>query len=269
MLVSVLMAVLPRATASAAVLMVAAATSGAAVLMVAAATTSAAAQEPPTAAFVRQVIDGEVLATDAGEVRLAGIMTPTQPPALANQVLAALRNISIGRTVTLAYETTAQDRHGRYLAHVETRAGVWLQGTLIDRGLARVATTPGRRARAAEMLTRERAAREAGRGLWGDPNYRILSDADAAAHIGAFQLVEGRVLAVQRVKGVTYLNFGADYRTDFTLQVPRESLPQFRAADMLLPDLKDQRVRVRGWLRQFNGPLIDATHPEQIEVLGE
>ena len=233
------------------------------------ATTGAAAAEPPATAFVRQVVDGEVLATDAGEVRLAGILTPTQPPALANQVLTALRNISIGRTVTLAYETTAQDRHGRYLAQVETRAGVWLQGTLIDRGLARVATTPDRRARAAEMLTRERAAREARRGLWGDPNYRILSDADAAAHIGAFQLVEGRVLAVQRVKGVTYLNFGPDYRTDFTVQVLRESLARFGAADVLLPDLKDQRVRVRGWVRQFNGPLIDVTHPEQIEVLGE
>ena len=231
--------------------------------------TGAAAAEPPATAFVRQVVDGEVLATDAGEVRLAGILTPTQPPALANQVLTALRNISIGRTVTLAYETTAQDRHGRYLAQVETRAGVWLQGTLIDRGLARVATTPDRRARAAEMLTRERAAREARRGLWGDPNYRILSDADAAAHIGAFQLVEGRVLAVQRVKGVTYLNFGPDYRTDFTVQVLRESLARFGAADVLLPDLKDQRVRVRGWVRQFNGPLIDVTHPEQIEVLGE
>lgn len=256
-LVSVMMAVLPRAT------------SGAAVIMIAAATTSAAAAEPPAAAFVRQVIDGEVLATDAGEVRLAGIMTPTQPSALANQVLAALRNISIGRTVALAYEASAQDRHGRYLAQIETRAGVWLQGSLIDRGLARVATTPDSRARAAEMLARERAARAAGRGLWAYPSYRILSDADAAAHIGAFQLVEGRVLAVQRVKGVTYLNFGPDYRTDFTVQVLRESLPQFRAADMLLPDLQDRRVRVRGWLRQFNGPLIDATHPEQIEVLGE
>ena len=255
--VLVLMAVLTRAAASAAA------------IMIAAAMTSAAAEEPPAAAFVRQVIDGEVLATDAGEVRLAGIMTPTQPPALANQVLAALRNLSIGRTVTLAYEAAAQDRHGRYLAQVETRAGVWLQGALIDRGLARVATTPDRRARAAEMLARERAAREAGRGLWAYSSYRILSDADAASHIGAFQLVEGRVLAVQRVKGVTYLNFGPDYRTDFTVQVARESLPQFRAADMLLPDLKDRRVRVRGWLRQFNGPLIDATHPEQIEVLGE
>jgi micrococcal nuclease len=244
-------------------------TSAAVIIMVAAATTSAAAEEPPAAAFVRQVIDGEVLATDAGEVRLAGIMTPTQPEALANQVLAALRNLSIGRTVTLAYEAAAQDRHGRYLAQVETKAGLWLQGSLIDRGLARVATTPDRRARAAEMLARERAAREAGRGLWAYPSYRVLSDADAASHIGGFHLVEGRILDVRRTKGITYLNFGPDYRTDFTVQVARESLPQFRTADMLLPDLKDRRVRVRGWLRQFNGPLIDATHPEQIEVLGE
>jgi endonuclease YncB( thermonuclease family) len=257
------------AAIGAAVLVVAAATTSAAVLMAAAPATSAAAEEPPAVAFVRQVIDGEVLATDAGEVRLAGIMTPTQPPALANQVLATLRSISIGRTVTLGYETAAPDRHGRYVAQVETKAGIWLQGTLLERGLARVATTPDRRARAAEMLARERAAREAGRGLWGHPAYRILSEADAADHIGAFQLVEGRVLAVQRVKGVTYLNFGPDYRTDFTVQVPRESLAQFGAADVLLPDLKDQRVRVRGWLRQFNGPLIDATHPEQIEVLGQ
>jgi endonuclease YncB( thermonuclease family) len=242
---------------------------GGAALMIAAATTGAAAEEPPAGAFVRQVIDGEVLATDAGEVRLAGILTPTQPPVLANQVLAALRSISIGRTVTLAYATPVQDRHGRYVAQVETRAGVWLQGALIDRGLARVATAPDRRARAAEMLARERAAREAGRGLWSYPNYRILSDADAAAHIGAFHLVEGRVLAVQRVKNVTYLNFGPDYRTDFTVQVLRESLAQFRAADVVLPNLENQRVRVRGWLRQFNGPLIDANHPEQIEVLGE
>jgi endonuclease YncB( thermonuclease family) len=240
-----------------------------AMAVVVGATAGAAAEEPPAAAFVRQVIDGEVLATDAGEVRLAGIMTPTQPPALANQALAALRSISIGRTVALAYDGAAQDRHGRYVAQVETRAGVWLQGSLIDRGLARVATAPDRRARAGEMLARERAAREAGRGLWGHPAYRVLADADAAAHIGAFHIVEGRVLDVQRVRGVTYLNFGPDWRTDFTVLVAREALPQFRSANMPLAALKDQRVRVRGWLRQFNGPLIDATHPEQIEVLGE
>ena len=33
--------------------------------------------------------------------------------------------------------------------------------------------------------------------------------------------------------------------------------------------LQGKRIRVRGWLKSFNGPMINATHPEQIEVLGE
>jgi len=32
---------------------------------------------------------------------------------------------------------------------------------------------------------------------------------------------------------------------------------------------KGRRVRVRGWLRKYNGPMIDASHPEQIEVLAD
>jgi hypothetical protein len=30
-----------------------------------------------------------------------------------------------------------------------------------------------------------------------------------------------------------------------------------------------KRVRVRGLVTRFNGPMIEATHPEQIEVLAE
>jgi endonuclease YncB( thermonuclease family) len=241
----------------------------AAAVLFAASMSSAAAADAPAGAFVRHVVDGEVLATDAGEVRLAGIAAPTEPAALGVQVLAALRSLAIGRTISLAYETAPRDRHGRLVAQVETRAGVWLQGALLERGLARVATTPDRRARAGEMLARERAAREAGRGLWAHARYRVLADDAAAGHAGGFHLVEGRVADVRRIRGVTYVNFGSDWRTDFTILVPREALPRFRAARFDLADLREQRVRVRGWLRLYNGPMIDATHPEQIEVLSE
>ena len=30
-----------------------------------------------------------------------------------------------------------------------------------------------------------------------------------------------------------------------------------------------KRVRVRGWVARYNGPMIEATHPEQIEILME
>ena len=42
----------------------------------AAAAGHAAAGEPPATALVRQVIDGEILAIDGGEVRLSGIIFP-------------------------------------------------------------------------------------------------------------------------------------------------------------------------------------------------
>jgi hypothetical protein len=29
-----------------------------------------------------------------------------------------------------------------------------------------------------------------------------------------------------------------------------------------------REIRVRGWLEFYNGPMIEATHPEQIELLG-
>jgi hypothetical protein len=31
--------------------------------------------------------------------------------------------------------------------------------------------------------------------------------------------------------------------------------------------LQGKVVRVRGWLKKFNGPIIKASHPKQIEVI--
>ena len=37
----------------------------------------------------------------------------------------------------------------------------------------------------------------------------------------------------------------------------------------MLDSYEGGRVRVRGWLKSFNGPMIEVTHPEQIEILKE
>ena len=43
----------------------------------------------------------------------------------------------------------------------------------------------------------------------------------------------------------------------------------FRRAGVDPTSLEGRRVRVRGWLQSLNGPMIEVTHPEQIEVLEE
>ena len=93
-------------------------------------------------------------------------------------------------------------------------------------------------------------------------------DAEAAGgHLGSFQLVEGRVLEAAVVRGRAYLNFGADWREDFTVTLAPKVRRRFEAEGIDPRDYRGTRLRVRGWLKSYNGPMIEVTHPEQIEVL--
>lgn len=251
----------------------------AATIVLLATVTSAAPPElqPGGEARVREVIDGDtVLLDDDSQVRLVGIQAPKlplgragfRPWPLADEAKAALEEIVGNKTVSLAYGGAKTDRHGRRLAHLYAAGtGTWAQGEMLRRGLARVYTFPDNRALAAQMLALERQAREAQNGIWREPFYRIRSPETAGRHIDSFQLIEGRVLSVAAVKGRHYLNFGPDWRSDFTISVPADAVRSFRAANIDLGRLEGRRVRVRGWLALRNGPAIEANHPEQLELL--
>ena len=228
--------------------------------------------------IVVEVIDGDtVLLKDGRQVRLVGIQAPKLPLGranftkwpLADEAKGALEGLALGRQVSLGYGGRRQDRRGRELAHLFAEDGSWLQGALLQQGLARVYSFRDNRARIVEMLVLERQARTARRGIWRVPYYRVLTATETPKFIDTFQLVEGTVLDVAVVRGRLYINFGADWRQDFTVT--------FAARDRALLDrsgfdyraLKDRRIRVRGWLKRWNGPMIEATHPEQIEVLQE
>ncbi len=248
---------------------------------------AAEALTPLGEAVVVEVVDGDSVVLDRAvrgtrRVRLVGLQAPKLPlgrpgfptwPLAANskQALAAL---VLDKRVTLALGGAAKDRHGRLLAHLygpagDGSAGAWVQGAMLEAGMARVYTVPDTRARVPEMLAAERRARVARRGIWGDPFYAIRTPTNAARHVGTFQVVQGRVLDVARVKSRVYLNFGPDWRTDFTVTLDARARRLFKKAGIDPLTLKDRSIRVRGWLKRRNGPAIKATHPEQIEVLAE
>lgn len=227
--------------------------------------------------LVADVIDAETLRLADGRVlRLAGIMVPMPTTGVGDRYAEAARRaltlLARDRPVVFAFGARQMDRHGRFMAQV-WQAGedgakeAWLQAALLADGFARVATAPDNLLLVQEMLRIEDEARRARRGLWGDPAYRVRTPEDAGAALDSFQIVEGRVLAVAIRRRAGYLNFGADYRTDFTLSLSREALRLMRQANLDPMALQGIRVRARGWLRSFNGPLIEITHPEQIEVL--
>ena len=147
---------------------------------------------------------------------------------------------------------------------------LWLQQELIGQGLARVYSFPDNRACVSELLASEADARAKRLGVWGSPAYRIES-ADELDRLGrltqTYQLVEGTVLSVGQGAGRVYLNFARDWRRDFTVSVERKDVGAFTAAGIDLKALAGKRLRVRGWVMWRNGPMIEATHPEQIELL--
>jgi micrococcal nuclease len=118
------------------------------------------------------------------------------------------------------------------------------------------------------MLKINRRARVARLGIWANPFYAMVSHRRAGDHIGTFQLVEGRVKRTAVIRRWAYVDFGSEWRTHFTISIRRRDHRGFRKTfGKRLKRLKGKRVWVRGWLRLFNGPMIEATHAEQIEVL--
>lgn len=228
-------------------------------------------------ATVREVTDGDTLTLDSGEnVRLAGIQAPKLPLGrpdfapwpLADKARETLGELALGQRVRLSYGGARSDRYRRLLAHLHRETdGLWLQGEMLRRGLARVYTFADNRALAGEMLALERAARAAGRGIWADGFYTVQQAESLDAGIDGFQLVEGKILNAARIRDYIYLNFGPDYRTDFTLPIHRRHWRHFAAAGIDPLNWAGRRVRARGWLDRLNGPMIEITHPEQIEML--
>jgi endonuclease YncB( thermonuclease family) len=222
------------------------------------------------------VTDGDTLTLAGGrEIRLVGIQAPKLPLGragftpwpLAEEARARLAELTLGRTVSLGFGGRRGDRHGRLLAHLFDAEGRWIQGEMLKAGLARVYSFADNRALIPEMLALERDARAARRGIWADPFYAVRPAAAAGRWLGGFELVEGRVVDVGRAGPNTFLNFTADWRSDFTVMIDRRARRLFEEAGLDPERYEGRRIRVRGWVKSWNGPMIEATHPEQIERL--
>lgn len=231
--------------------------------------------------LVRAVTDGRTLVLDDGrEVRLDGIEVPL-PPRAGKDVAdgsqlaqVALANLAVGQKVELRQRVRGQtDRYGRLQAFVHLAGGPPGRSAaheMLATGYAQVAAQVGDRACAAELLGRERAARDAKLGLWAEPGYAVLR-ADSGTELlggrGLFTLAEGKVLSVRESGGTIYMNFGRRGSQALTVTILKRQERIFAAAGVAPNRLENRHVRVRGWVEERNGPRIEASGPEQIEIL--
>jgi endonuclease YncB( thermonuclease family) len=241
---------------------------------------------------VARVLDGHSVILDDGvEVRLAGVLAATPsdaaipvdawPPAVASRQ--ALSELVAGRSVTLAFGPTRGDRHGRAVAHLLLGASggsEWVQGRLVDYGMARVAPRPVDDPCLSALLGRERAARQAKKGLWSHAGYQIRPAGrpdEIERYRFTFQLVEGTVAKMRTLRSLTVLELSGEPAAASGVDASGARRP-FRVvwrragarAAKTMPDstaLAGALVVVRGWIDVRNGPEIEISTGEQLEVL--
>lgn len=223
-------------------------------------------------------------------IQLTGInipdLTPYDSGDIAVAVQEQLEKLLNGKKAIL-YQTTKTDkgrsnRMGYQLAHIETSAAqpadgenvqnLWIQGFLLMNGLVRARPNPRNPEMAAQMYALEQIARAKKIGLWDPekyPAYQILPTGSTEIPRNSFAIVEGTVKSAAQIKNTTYLNFGNNWRDDFTIGIESAVRRQIlkEKPDMNLQALGGKNIRVRGWVEDYNGAFIRLEHPSLIEFL--
>lgn len=233
---------------------------------------------------VQRVTDGETLLLEGGtEVRLVGALAwssnieASRDGATQQTSMRALERLVRERSVRLRYDGRQRDRYGRALAQVYVGAegageDIWLQESLIRDGYARAYALPNNASCFKTLLAAEEEARAAKRGLWNVETYRVRSANDVEAMLrltGQFVIVEGRVANTARTQKTTYINFGADWRHDFTASLANTAVDRDSNGAQTIASLTGKTVRVRGWIERRNGPMVTLVSVDEIEVPAE
>ena len=228
-------------------------------------------------AEVVSIIDPQTVQLHDGQIiRLSGVDFPDLKVHEAGDfsvtTMRVLKDMLLNQGVNI-YQTKKADRGrvnrmGHQIAHLERIAdGIWVQGTLISLGLARVRTTQRTPEMAEQMYALEQNARTDKLGLWEMEKFNPLLPNSAAEHVDSFQIIEGRIKSTALKNNRIYLNFGKDWRSDFTVSIAPDDKRSFSKAGLDPLGWGGKTVRVRGWLESYNGPYIEITHPQAIEIL--
>ena len=246
--------------------------------------------EPGPQRTVARVIDGETLALDDGsELRLIGALAPraldvgAEPGRWPMEVAAKaeLEALALGKSIEIGFGGERVDRHGRLQGHAFIAQGGeprWVQGHMLEQGLARAYTLAGNRACAEALLASEGTARGQARGLWAEAAYqvrRVSRPGGLARFRTTFQLVEGRIARVGQGRGRVYLNFAAGRartsdrrpRRAFSVSILRGDQALLGALARDPKALEGRRVRASGWIEERDGLAIDLSAGGLLELL--
>ena len=199
-----------------------------------------------------QVIDNidshGVLKSGGLNLSLAGVM-------LKDGAVDYMKNNWQGREVIIEYGEKKQNRYGNELVQVRSKDGDWLQGELVKSNLALAYPTLDNDVMAKEILAIESQI----------PLTDLQLKENLEEYKGSLQIVQGVVYEVKKVRDKMYINFEDDWKQDFTVLIRKKNFKRFDGVDFDL--FKGQKIRVRGWVESYNGPMIEIYNKWHMQLL--
>lgn len=216
-----------------------------------------------------QLASGEVRTIRLSGVRAANPELFPAAAQSARQSVSVLFDQAGGDIMLHATGGDELDRYQRQIASIDI-AGEDLATRLVEAGEMMVWPRTGEQVDYDRLYSAENDARQAGRGGWASGAFAVF-DPDPnrlAQYLDGPIIVEGRIVGVGTARdGRVFLNYGLDWRSDFTVLVGRQMARQLDENGHSLSGLEGAIIRVRGWLIDANGPAIRLYHPAQIELV--
>lgn len=228
---------------------------------------------------IDKVIDGlTILMKDKTIIRLASLDIPDfhsqRHAPYSEEALKLLQNTLPTGTEVLLYQTRKnktgrENRMGHALGHIVTKKEpIWINGAFLSHGIARTIIAANAVEMSAQLLKAEQQARTHKRGIWSKgSDYLVLTPDTAAQAMGQYAIIEGIVQKTASIRNNVYLNFGENWKTDFTIMITPTIRKKLAQQGIHPLSLSGETVRVRGWAREYNGPLIELDVPEHLELI--
>jgi endonuclease YncB( thermonuclease family) len=213
--------------------------------------------------------------SDGRIVRLGGLDAPNGgrgAPEIANTARDFLSERLLGRDADLIQLAGGTDRWGRTVADLvvadprDGSAGSTAAAVLAA-GYARVRPEFETRGCAAERLAIEAEARQAGRGIWRDPQFAVIQSSNSAElrrWARRFVVVEGMVRRVGFARSRIYVELVP--RGGPTIVVARKLETALAREGRPVSGMVGQTIRARGALNDRFGPRIEVADPTMIEI---
>ncbi len=220
-------------------------------------------------------LSGRSFAVEDETFVLSDIVVPSlygwsdKPEPYAEKATQELQGLLYGGRPNVV-DTAPKTRWGERVV-IANRVGVRksLQEEMVAVGAARVSPMSEEFELIDKLLVVEEKVRRAHLGLWDGPYYQPYDVVRATRGIGKFSLVEGVVKKAVSTRSRFYLNFGDDYKIDFTVSAKASLYKRWVKAGYDLSRHEGRKIRVRGFITRINGPMIELNSSRQIEALSD